>query len=270
MPIDDRFMNAVRPLYSPPMGTEHAAPLLFHLIRFCRPQRVLEVGMGYTTPFLAEALADNEREIHSERSALIAKTRTYLGGDVTPVGSRDWQLAPPSFAVPGFYNQPHAPHLVAIDDLSDRDSSSSRTENVLADLDLTGLTTIINAPLDRARRVVPAHLTPFDFVWVDAWVALDFIESWWPLVSGDGGIVVLHYLLTYPEGRAILDYLKSIQETSSSELELLSLREPHKTEQNSVTVLRKTSEYIDPDYSAEAVQSDAVELLRDCRGDSPI
>ena len=34
------------------MGTESAAPFLRSLVRMIRPYRILEVGAGYTTPFL--------------------------------------------------------------------------------------------------------------------------------------------------------------------------------------------------------------------------
>ncbi len=53
MPLDPRFYRAVEPLYFSGMGTEHVAPLLYTLARMTRPRSVLEVGLGYTTPFLA-------------------------------------------------------------------------------------------------------------------------------------------------------------------------------------------------------------------------
>ena len=51
------FRRAVSRLRVSVAGTEAVAPLLAALIELRRPRRVLEVGMGYTTPFLAEALA---------------------------------------------------------------------------------------------------------------------------------------------------------------------------------------------------------------------
>jgi hypothetical protein len=52
MLMDRGFLEAIKPLYSPVMGTEAMGPLLYSLICFSRPQRVLEVGAGYTTPFI--------------------------------------------------------------------------------------------------------------------------------------------------------------------------------------------------------------------------
>ena len=42
-------------------GTESAAPFLRALVQMVRPQRILEIGAGYTTPFLLEAIVNNER-----------------------------------------------------------------------------------------------------------------------------------------------------------------------------------------------------------------
>ena len=38
------------------MGAENLGPLLYTLVRFIKPQSVLEVGAGYTTLFLLQAL----------------------------------------------------------------------------------------------------------------------------------------------------------------------------------------------------------------------
>ena len=46
---------------------EQLAPLLHSIARFLRPRRVVELGFGYTTPFLAQALADNVANVASER-----------------------------------------------------------------------------------------------------------------------------------------------------------------------------------------------------------
>ena len=45
--------------FVPGMGTESAAPFLRSLVRMIRPQRILEVGAGYKTPFLLEGLEKN-------------------------------------------------------------------------------------------------------------------------------------------------------------------------------------------------------------------
>ncbi len=43
------------------MGTENIGGFLRSMAMMLRPKRVLEIGAGYTTPFLLEALINNER-----------------------------------------------------------------------------------------------------------------------------------------------------------------------------------------------------------------
>ena len=43
------------------MGTENVGAFLRSMVMMLRPKRVLEIGAGYTTPFLLEALINNER-----------------------------------------------------------------------------------------------------------------------------------------------------------------------------------------------------------------
>ena len=46
--------------FRPGMGTENVAPFLRSLAELVRPKRILEVGAGYTTPFLLEALVNKK------------------------------------------------------------------------------------------------------------------------------------------------------------------------------------------------------------------
>jgi hypothetical protein len=76
------FLSVVRPLYDIHMGVEHMAPLLYALIRFTKPSVVLEVGAGYTTPFMLQALADNHAE-------MVAYASLQAAGRAT-VGDMPW------------------------------------------------------------------------------------------------------------------------------------------------------------------------------------
>ena len=44
------------------------APLLYSLVRFVRPQTILEIGLAYPTPWLAKGIEDNG-EIHLDGNA---------------------------------------------------------------------------------------------------------------------------------------------------------------------------------------------------------
>lgn len=232
------FRAAVEELAVPGMGTEALAPLLADLIRFLRPRRVLEVGMGYTTPFLAAALADAAEAAEAESTALADKTRRHMakGG----IGDA-WLMEHPALAAPSAHVEPYSPHLVAVDDLSMDDSSAPKVMKVLEELGLTHLVDVVNAELREARGALAQNPEPIDFAWVDAWECLYFFDHFWDLIDPDGGIVVMHYLCTYPEGEALLRYIKGFQNKHPGELEIVSLLERHRLMQNSVTVLRRIS-----------------------------
>ena len=47
--------------YRKGMGTENVGSFLRSLIQMVRPNKILEIGAGYTTPFILEAVVNNER-----------------------------------------------------------------------------------------------------------------------------------------------------------------------------------------------------------------
>ena len=241
------FSEAVERLRVPGMGTEVVAPLLSYLIHMVRPARVLEVGMGYTTPFLARAMAEVERKIDSESTALADKTAPYLrsGREF----DEEWIDAAPALLVPGFYNGRRDSRFIAIDDLSDENSSAGQVAEVLDELGLAGHVTVVNGQVRDCREALPDGFAPIDFAWVDAWECLDFFENFWDLINPDGGLVVMHYLMTYPEGEAILEYIADSQRLRAGEFEVLTLLESQKLRQNSLTVIRKTAGVTSRQYS---------------------
>ncbi|MFF9147949.1 class I SAM-dependent methyltransferase [Streptomyces sp. NPDC014861] len=264
----EEFRAAVARLSVPGMGTEVVGPLLANLVQLLRPRRVLEVGMGYTTPFLAAALAEAERTVAAESLALAEKTRAHL--DAGHALDDSWLLAEPPLVTPSLHLEPYRPVLAAVDNLSIAESSAGRVREVLAELGLDERVTVVNADLKDSLDKLPEELTPIDFAWVDAWECLWFFDHFWPLIDPDGGLVVMHYLMTYPEGDAVRRYIAKFQERHPGELEVVSLLESQKLMQNSVTILRRTSgdrapRYAGPggriDYS-DQLHSDAREHLR--------
>jgi Methyltransferase domain len=233
------FAAVVGELLVPGMGTEAVAPLLASLVQFYRPQRVLEIGMGYTTPFLAAALADVEDQVTAEARALAAKGRSHL--DRAAALDDSWLYAEPALLSPSFYLAPYQPMFVAVDNLSGVASSAPQVLDALTRLGLADRVTVVNADLHDCAGLLPPALFPIDLAWVDAWECLYFFNNFWDRINPDGGLVAMHYLMTYPEGEAILEYLAALQRARPGELELINLLEPHKLGQNSVTVLRRTT-----------------------------
>lgn len=229
--INDEFLAKVAPLSVPEMGTDATAPLLYWLIRTVRPRRVVEVGMGYTTPFLAQALVDNARAVATERARL---------------GSREGTELQP-LAYPRYYDEPYEPRLLCIDRMTDPTSSAPRALEVLQDLAVDGVCEVVKADLKGASGEVRNRLGTIDFAWIDTWDTLAFVREYWRLIDPAGGILAIHYLMTYPEGRAVLRYLSSLRGPEGGALEITNLREPHRTGQNSTTIIRRVRDYVDPE-----------------------
>jgi hypothetical protein len=121
------FIEAVSPVFLASFGTEQLAPMLHALVRFHRPEKVVELGYGYTTPFLAQALADNAANAAAERSEMNDQRRGGLLRNA-------WYAE----------NAQLAPKLFVVDDSSQRGGPSMdkaehfarAMEGVLAQLDL--------------------------------------------------------------------------------------------------------------------------------------
>lgn len=253
------FRKAVERLMVPGMGTEALAPLLADLVKFLRPRRVLEVGMGYTTPFLAAALADTEETVRGESEALADKSRRHL--EAGALGD-EWLLDAPALVTPSEHLEPYTPRLVALDDLSMEDSSAPDVLEVLEELGLSNLVDVVNSELSEARDVLAQDGKHIDFAWVDAWECLYFFDHFWDLIDPDGGLVVMHYLTTYPEGEALLRYINGFQNKHPGEMEVVNLLEKHKLMQNSITVLRRTSSQKNRRYARTGGQVNYSEQLR--------
>ena len=244
---DPRFRALVSTLRVPGMGTEAVAPYLAALIHFLRPQRVLEVGRGYTTPFIAGALQEVEELVRAETRELAGKTQPYLDGGRAL--DEEWLYAEPSFARPGYYLDSYQPEFVAVDDLSIMESSADRVGTVLKELGLDETVTVIDSPLALCDPLLPESFDRIDLAWVDAWECLYFIDHFWERINPDGGVVLMHYLMSYPEGEAILEYLRTIQQSKPGEMEIVNLLEPHKMAQNSITMIRRVDGYQSADYA---------------------
>lgn len=233
--IDPAFLAAVAPLRHAGMGTENAAPLLYALVRMLRPRSVLEVGLGYTTPFLLRALADAAADRQRDLDVLRGRV---------PDHARRYTLRPEPF------HGDYAPRLIAIDDFSIDESNATRVQAVATGLGLADRLMTLDGDFRGMVEAVAAH-APLGFVWFDCGGPqeyADFLRLFWPLIDPEGGVLALHF--THGLGRTVgedpprLELLPSrvlahIRAQVDRNVELLSLVEPHKHRQGSVTLLRR-------------------------------
>lgn len=282
--LDREFMDVVEDLYVPAMGTDTMAPMLYSLIRFTRARTVLEAGMGYTTPFLAKALHDNDVCFRAERAALIEKTVTYLddidamgpAGRIaengperralgaiyedksSQLGNRrtEWMFANPgSLLRPGFYLEEPPAQLCCVDNGVAESSSAKSVSPKLAQL---GLTDYVSTYDDEFWSIdftsAAAHHLPFDVIWVDLPITVMNVLSLlrgphWELLNPDGGLLVIHDMLTHEGGQMLVkEFFKADQQKRFDDFEFFGLIEPQRAVQNSFVMIRKLTKHVDQRY----------------------
>ena len=241
------------------MGSElcirdrNMAPLLGALVRFVKPRVVLEVGAGYTSAFLLQALADNVAELASLRRLL----RSRATADWPHL---NWLVEPA--VVDGY----HWARLVCVDNLAHAGTAARARAAVARELGLDDLLEVVEADALAHADELAAEEDDgggdgeIDLLWVDFGDgdSLDrFFEKYWPLVNARGGLIVVHSTLTNAAARAWLARMKArARAGDDAELglfDVLSLLEPHKMRQNSCTLIQRRGypgdEYSEPIYT---------------------
>lgn len=147
------WQEAVMPLYSMHMGCENMGPLLHSLARFVKPRSCLEIGAGYTSAFLLQALEDNWREMQFWESW---RTSSKTSGP-----------APESWLVRGAGEVADLEGgvLHCVDNFAHKHTTAPELLRVAQRL---GLQRRLRLHLDDARAFLEEsnHLL-FDFIWLD-------------------------------------------------------------------------------------------------------
>jgi predicted O-methyltransferase YrrM len=264
MPLDAEFFRRVERLRSPVMGTELMGPLLYTLVRSTRPLRVVEAGTGYTSPFIARALADNIADAGGEAASLERKLRRWEErrekrreerreeqpenrregrpgrADAHDDGQIHWEclMAEPTYAAPAFYCRDYCPVFHAVDTMTAVGSTARHVLDVLCELGLSHLVAVYDGDFRAFLDARARDAAPFDFIWNDAESLGGVgITELIDLVDPRGGMLVVHDTLANQGGQQIVRALREAQ--AAGLIELLNVVEPHKLRQNSATIVRR-------------------------------
>ena len=186
------------------MGTENVGPLLRTLVQMVRPQRILEVGAGYTTPFLLDGLKANE-EIFND-------------GNIDPSYEK-------------WYKSNNDPKLVIIDTDSLPQLDSKYVEH-------------IHGKFQGRSQELFEKYGEFDMVWFDCGGAQeyqDFLQEYWDICSH---YMIFHYTFFQGQPTTAIDIISGSIDgwtrlTGCSNVQRIDILEPHKVEQGSITMLKK-------------------------------
>ena len=190
------------------MGTEKVGPLLRTLVQMIRPQRILEVGAGYTTPFLLDGLKANE-EIFDE-------------GNLDP-SYKKW------------YELNNNPRLVVIDTdpLPQLDSKYKYIEHIQGKFQ------------GRSQELFEKY-GEFDMIWFDCGAPQeyhDFLTEYWDICSH---YMIFHYTFFQGQPTTAIDIISGSIDGharlyGANNVQRIDILEPHKAGQGSITMLKKVS-----------------------------
>jgi predicted O-methyltransferase YrrM len=240
------FLNHVRSLYNPAMGVENAGPLLYSLVRFTKARTIVEIGAGFTTLWVLQALKDNDDEMKNISDLRDEGKCTLLDIDWIPEGIAEG------------YNQ-NKSSLLCIDNCLHQRQTATGAGAVAKTL---GLSEYLNFIMGDAYDM-QFEQESIDMLWCDFGVGSrmkDFAKGAWKAIK-PGGFLVCHSTLTNLRTREWLEAVRrraSEEETGLPEGEFveISLLEPQKRYQNSVTILQRRrgpgGEFNEPIYSEYA------------------
>tara|TARA_B100001105_G_C22212342_1_gene365967 strand:- start:48 stop:728 length:681 start_codon:yes stop_codon:yes gene_type:complete len=191
-------------LYRKGMGTENVGGFLRAMALMLRPSRILEIGAGYTTPFLLEALVNSER--------------VYDDGNLQE-----------SY----FENYTYDPKLVVIDDMS---LGELFQKPGMKDIISSKYVEFIQGKFEEKADMLFEKYGNFDFVWFDCGGAPEyetFIKKYWDICSG---YIFFHY--TYRDGSPNVLHDIILDNVTGNPF-IFDIVEPHKKRQGSITMVKK-------------------------------
>ena len=191
-------------LYRPGMGTENVGIFLKAMAQMLRPKNILEIGAGYTTAFLLDALISNEK--------------VYDDGNLEP-----------SY----FHDYVYDPKLVVIDNMSLGELSKKPG---MSDIISSEYIEFIEGRFEGRAQKLRSKYKDFDFVWFDCGGSAEyksFLNEYWDICSG---YVFFHFTYTDGQPNELHDViLKNLKGNTA----IFDIVEPHKSRQGSITIVRK-------------------------------
>jgi len=228
------------------MGVENLGPLLYSFVRFTKKRRIVEIGAGYTTPWILQALADNDAEMRRIQALKDQGKARLL--DYPWVNDKEVDKCGEEPAV-----------LKCIDNCQHQKETATGAVGVAQQLGLGPYLEFVEG--DAFELMAPSCLEPnsIDILWCDFGVGSrmkDFVSGAWKALR-PGGFLLSHSTLTNQRTRDWLEAVRTRQSQAMTGLPLgeyveVSLLEPHKHYQNSLSVLQKRKDYSEPLYSEYA------------------
>jgi predicted O-methyltransferase YrrM len=224
-----KFLSHTSSLYNPHMGVENLGPFLHSFLRMTKKRQIVEIGAGYTSLWILQALKDNDEEL--EQIQKLQKTGQCKLLDI------DWTV---NSAINELIGEPA--RLLCVDNCEHQKETATGASAVAKSL---GLDSYIEFRKGDAFDL-DLGVDTVDALWCDFGVGArmsEFMESAWRCIR-PGGFLLCHSTITNQNTRAWLNAIRQRQSKEVTGIEPdeyveLSLLEPHKRYQNSVSIIQK-------------------------------
>ena len=244
------FLDSIEPLYDLHMGAENMGPLLYTLARFSKPKNILEIGAGYTSIFLLQALEDNAEE-GRRYSHMISDGKAMIG-DV-PWVVKDYEFDRLTHSTLHIVDNCAHEHTTAhrVDEIAQRLGCRDRLRVHVTDAFASELPSTLAIP----------EAPCFDMLWIDLGAAhriAGFFDAWWSRVNPEGGLVIVHSTLTNALSRQWLEDMRRLAKNGGRDSDgtspyggftTMSFLEPHKMFQNSCSIFQKRGDALSGDWT---------------------
>ncbi|KAG7350636.1 methyltransferase domain containing protein [Nitzschia inconspicua] len=223
------FLSHASSLYNPHMGVENLGPFLYNFIRMTKKRQIVEIGAGYTSLWILQALKDNDDELYRIKNLQDTGKCKLLDIDWTVDTELKKMLQESS-------------RLLCVDNCEHQKETATGASAVAKSLGLEEYFEFRKGDafdLDLGNETV-------DALWCDFGVGSrmsDFMTSAWSCIR-PGGFLLCHSTLTNENTRKWLESVrrrqpKEVTGIEPTEYVELSLLEPHKRYQNSVSIIQK-------------------------------
>jgi predicted O-methyltransferase YrrM len=227
--FDKVFASQLAALYNPHMGVEHVGTLLYSLIRFTKSRKIVEIGAGYTSLWILQALKDNDAEME--------RISTLQDSGKCRLMDYPWTVKE---NVDDYMR--HKSGLLCIDNCLHQRETATGAAAVAANLGLGDYLKFIQGD----AYDMQFENESIDILWCDFGVGSrmrDFARGAWNSIR-PGGFLVCHSTLTNKGTRDWLEDVRARRHEALTgippdEVVEISLLEPNKLYQNSITLLQR-------------------------------
>ena len=219
------YLERVRPLYDLHMGCENMAPHLYSMVRFLKVQNILEVGAGYTSIFLLQALHDNQLEIEN-LTKLNRAGQCSIDNQPYCVGQNLEEI------------HKRKSILHCVDHMGHAHTTANKVLEIAKDLNIDSHLQLHD--IDFWEFDLQYEDEEIDFIWLDFAAGSKLNEvfnRWWGRLK-NGGFILCHSTLTNSMTREWLEDMRK-RENNKWTFESVSFLEPHKYFQNSFSMFQK-------------------------------